>query len=46
MSIMKKVSDQECRGEIKRLKLTFNILDQINNIILSIWLRFEVNVFK
>jgi hypothetical protein len=26
---MKKISDQECRGEINRLKLTFNTLDQM-----------------
>ena len=47
ISNMNQFSDQECRGEIIRLKLTFNILDQkILKYSSFVWPRFELNVVE
>jgi len=44
---MKKLSDQECRGEIMRLNITFNILDQNKSKFNKyLWPRFELNVLE
>ncbi len=44
---MKMISDQECRGEIIILKLTFNTLDQMMlKFNKFIWPRFELIVFE